>query len=110
MHIHKLDEAGYLWFQQQRPKGTPVSGPLVQEKALQLFFFSLPWWDESTFKASSGWLHKFCWCHGVRELSLQGEAQSADTSPFFQNLKNKIVAEGYSRFQIFNADETGLWW
>ena len=36
-HFQKLDEACYLWFQQQRAKGAPVSGPLVQEKALQLF-------------------------------------------------------------------------
>ena len=36
-HFHKLDEACYIWFQQQRAKGAPVSGPLLQEKALQLF-------------------------------------------------------------------------
>ena len=32
-HFHKLDEACYIWFQQQRAKGAPVSGPLLQEKA-----------------------------------------------------------------------------
>ena len=26
-HFHRLDKACYLWFQQQRAKGTPVSGP-----------------------------------------------------------------------------------
>ena len=112
-HFHKLDEACYIWFQQQRAKGAPVSGPLLQEKALQLFPSLYPDEDESAFKASSGWLHKFCRRHGVRELSLQGEALSADTSavePFCQQLKNKIEEEGYSRCQIFNADETGLWW
>ena len=112
-HFHKLDEACYIWFQQQRAKGAPVSGPLLQEKALQLFPSLYPDEDESAFKASSGWLHKFCRRHGVRELSLQGEALSADTSavePFCQQLKNKIEDEGYSRCQIFNADETGLWW
>ena len=112
-HFHKLDEACYIWFQQQRAKGAPVSGPLLQEKALQLFPSFYPDEDESAFKASSGWLHKFCRRHGVRELSLQGEALSADTSavePFCQQLKNKIEEEGYSRCQIFYADETGLWW
>ena len=109
----RISQACYLWFQQQRAKGAPVSSPLVQEKALQLFPSHYPGEDESAFKASSGWLRKFCRHHGVRELSLQGEALSPDTftvEPFCQNLKNKIAAEGYSRFQIFNADETGLWW
>ena len=52
------------------------------------------------FKAISGWLRKFCRRHGVTELSVQGEALSVDTSavePYYQNLKNKIAAEGYSR-------------
>ena len=64
-------------------------------------------------KARLKQVHKFCQRHGVRELSLQGESLSADTSavePFRQQLKNKIEAEGYSKCQIFNADETGLWW
>ena len=58
-------------------------------------------------------MHKFCQRHGIRELSLQGEVLSADTSavePFCQILKDMIDIEGYSKCQIFNADETGLWW
>ena len=54
-YFQKLDEACYIWFQQQCPKGAPVFGPLVQEKALQLFSTLYP--DEDK-KSSSGWLHK----------------------------------------------------
>ena len=32
-----LDKAVYLWFIQQRCKGTPISGPLLMSKALQLY-------------------------------------------------------------------------
>jgi hypothetical protein len=32
-----LEKACYTWFVQQRSKGAPVSGPLLREKALQLF-------------------------------------------------------------------------
>ena len=32
-HFDKLNQACYLWSQQQRSKGIPVSGPLIQEKA-----------------------------------------------------------------------------
>ena len=33
----ELDKACYTWFLQQRSKNVPVSGPLLKEKALQLF-------------------------------------------------------------------------
>ena len=79
-HFQKLDEACYLWFQHQCATGVPVSGPLVQEKALQLFPSLYRNEDKSSFKAILGWLHKLCLRHKVRELSLQGEALSADTS------------------------------
>lgn len=40
----KLDQACYIWFQQQHSKGAPMSGPVLQEKVLQPFSgFSLPW-------------------------------------------------------------------
>ena len=94
-----LDQACYLWFQQQRSKGAPVSGPVLQEKALQLFSSLHPDKGEGSFKASSGCLHKFCKRHGVRELSLQGESLSADTSvveKFCDELCSKMESEGYT--------------
>lgn len=74
-HFDKLDKACYMWFMQQRSKGAPVSGPVLQEKALQLFPDLYPDNAES-FKASSGWFHKFCCRHGMRGISLQGESLS----------------------------------
>ena len=79
-HFEELDKACYVWFLQQRGKGAPVSGPLIQEKAIQLFAKIYPDKDASAFKASSGWLHRFCARHGMRGLTLQGEPLSADTS------------------------------
>ena len=35
-HFAKLDEAIHLWFVQERGRGAPVSGPLLQEKASYL--------------------------------------------------------------------------
>jgi len=63
-HFEKLDEACYLWFQKQGSKGSPISGPLLQEKARHLFPSLYPDKEGGTFKASSGWLHKFA---GVME-------------------------------------------
>ena len=55
--FQELDKAVYLWFIQQRCKGTPISGPLLMSKSLQLYPLVNP--DEpelSTFKAGTGWL------------------------------------------------------
>ena len=51
--------------------------------------------------------------HGLRELALSSESLSADmnaVAPFQQKLQKLMQEEGYSRDQVFNADETGLWW
>lgn len=79
-HLEKLDKAVYLWFVQQRCKGTPVSGPLLMGKALQLYPLLYPEdTDPTHFKAGTGWLKRFKERHGIRALSVQGESQSADT-------------------------------
>ena len=82
-NFEKLDKAVYTWFIQQRSKCAPVSGPLLQEKALQMFRILYPDKDADSFKGSSGWLHKFSCRHGVRGISLQGESLSADASAVF---------------------------
>ena len=68
----KLDEALNLWFVQKRSQGMPVRGPVLSEKATQLnskiHADSAP-----EFKASKGWLWRFCNRHGMQQLSIQGE-------------------------------------
>ncbi len=51
--------------------------------------------------------------HGIRNVQLRGEILSSDASaiePFYEELRSLIETDGYTRDQIFNADETGLWW
>ncbi|KAI6661871.1 Jerky protein homolog-like [Oopsacas minuta] len=113
VHFPELDTACHIWFLQQRSKGAPISGPLLQEKSLQLFPKIYPQSDLGEFCASSGWLQKFCHRHGIRSATLQGEALSADISavdPYRKELLSVIEKGGYTRDHIFNADETGLWW
>ena len=65
----------------------------------------------SEFKASSGWLWRFCRCHGIRELSLEGEKLSADDSGieiFRKKLQDIMEQEGLTLEQLYNCDETGL--
>jgi hypothetical protein len=34
--FNKVDDALFLWFTQERERGTPLSGSVIHEKALQL--------------------------------------------------------------------------
>ena len=87
---------------------------MITEKALA---FNSALGGSSTFKASHGWLAKFCARHGIREISLQGEILSCDqdaVDPFKDKLKGEIekllsdVSDKYEH--IYNCDETGLFW
>ena len=89
-----------------------MSGVLLQEKARVFFAKLYPDADPESFKGSTGWLRKFNLRHGIKNTALRGEILSADMSavgPFREELQRLVESEGYSRDQIFNADETGLW-
>ena len=69
--------------------GTPINGPLLMSKALQMYPLVYPDSDPSTFKAGTGWLKRFRDRHGIRALSVQGESFSAATdtvNPFKEKL------------------------
>ena len=57
--FEELEKACYTWFMQQRSKGAPVSGPLLKEKAMQLFPSIYLESSAQSFDASSGWLSNF---------------------------------------------------
>jgi hypothetical protein len=63
-------------------------------------------------KPSDGWLWRFCKRHGIMNKRTYGEALSAPTEeiePFRQKL-TKMIDEKFLKSQIYNADETGLFW
>jgi hypothetical protein len=105
----KVSEALFLWFTQQREKGVPITGPLLQEKAL--VFHKEFDEGESDFTASMGWIDRWKKRYGVRKLNICGKKLSADSESLlksreqFQSLmKNK----GLSYEQLYNCDETSL--
>ena len=102
-----LDRAVFMWFSQ---KGVPITGPLLSAKAIDL---SRNIHGKScTFNASEGWKWRFYGRHGIRQLSLQGEKLSADSdacADFVKSFPKFVEENGYSIDQIFNCDETGLY-
>ncbi|XP_070600291.1 tigger transposable element-derived protein 1-like [Erythrolamprus reginae] len=68
----------------------------------------------ATFTASKGWFDRFQRRYGLKSVSLHGEAASADTGAaenFVRHTFRDLIAEGdYHPEQVFNMDETGLFW
>ena len=108
----KLDEAVAMWFMQKRSEGVPISGPILMAKALQFHAKLYPDGGEE-FKASTGWLKNFQHQYGIRQLAIQGETLSAKADliqPFKDDLSRIIEEEGLTLNQVYNCDETGLFW
>ena len=104
----ELDAALFIWIRQMREKNFPVTGPLLSEKARQLFTMLYPNSNDQ-FTGSAGFISNFCRRHNLNNVSIQGEKVSADevsALSFVQSFPNRI--EGFNKHQIFNCDETGL--
>ncbi|XP_038611499.1 jerky protein homolog-like [Tachyglossus aculeatus] len=106
----ELDRAMLEWFNQQRAKGTRVSGPSCLKQA-QFFFYALG--IEGDFNASSGWLSRFKQRHGIRGIAIPGDRPSGDeaaASRFCSGFQELLERENLRPEQVYNADEAGLFW
>lgn len=107
---NSLEDAMFLWFSQRRSLGEPISGPLIYEKAL---YFNEKLGSPADFKASTGWLKNFKSWLGIRELNVQGEKLSSDSSAaeaFETTFSNFVNSNGFDRDDVYNCDETGINW
>ncbi|GFU69122.1 tigger transposable element-derived protein 1 [Trichonephila clavipes] len=65
------------------------------------------------FSASKGWLTGFLKRNALHNIKITGESATADegATKIFPEELAKIIEDGdYSADQVFNADETGLYW
>ena len=89
-----------------RANNLPISGPIVRDKAL---FFAEAL-GHKDFMASIGWLDKFKKRHNITQKVMSGESAAVDEN-ICEDWKNNILPElirPYDEKDIFNADETGL--
>ncbi|KAF7235282.1 Tigger transposable element-derived protein 1 [Varanus komodoensis] len=117
--IIEMERLLLIWLEDQNQRNIPVSLALVQEKARSLFndlktarVASEGDCDEE-FAASRGWFNRFKVRANLHNFKVQGEAVSADVSAAteYPKMLKKIIEEGgYVPEQIFNVDETGLFW
>ena len=105
----ELEDAVYKWYVQQRSVNVNVRGVEILEAAHKLANNL----GITSFKGSTGWLYRFRNRHGIRNRVEHGEAACADTSavePFRVEFNQLIKDEDLHLGQIYNADETALFW
>ncbi|GFY11607.1 tigger transposable element-derived protein 1 [Trichonephila clavipes] len=88
-----------------------TSMPIIQEKLEEQTPSSSS--EELEFKATSGWFTKFKRRSGIKHVLMHGESASADkeaAEKYCLKFQEFIETEGYRPQQIFNCDETGLFW
>ena len=106
-----LDTAMVNWFAQERQTGLPISGPIVKAQA-EIFNKSING-DDTEFVASQGWLWRWQQRHGIIKHKIVGEKRSADkdgATQFPPRLLKFLAENQLVDEQIYNADETGLFY
>lgn len=101
----EINELCWKWFQDATKRRMCVTGPLLQEQARK---FSSQLKNDS-FKASNGWLESFRKRHNISFGLMSGERGDVNTDTVKDwREKLKLICKGYEPQNIFNMDETGL--
>ncbi|KAJ8934737.1 hypothetical protein NQ314_013219 [Rhamnusium bicolor] len=106
-----MEKSLYTWFLQERSRGTPLSGDILCEKAK--FFLPKKLLRKTTLKQVPDGSKNSKKRFGIRQLTVSGELLSSDFSavePFKEKLKKKIKELNLTSDQLYNADESGLFW
>uniref|UniRef100_A0A3B3SSQ9 HTH CENPB-type domain-containing protein n=1 Tax=Paramormyrops kingsleyae TaxID=1676925 RepID=A0A3B3SSQ9_9TELE len=104
----ELEKALFKWFEQVRGKHVSITGPLLTEKAAE-FANEL---NIENFNASGGWLDRFKARHNIIFKAVSGESESVSVETE-ENWKQNVLPDlirGYHPRDIFNADESGLFY
>ncbi len=87
----------------------PVTLSLLKEQAL---YFAEQFGVSNEFKASVGWLQKFIKRNEVLYKKICGESASVDLTVSNEWINSKLqnILSGYEMCDVYNADESGLYW
>lgn len=121
----KMESLLSIWIEHQVAQSIPLSKMVIQMKAKSLFddikskevsnnnASGADAEKNETFEASQGWFERFKTRANLHSISLKGEAASADMTAannYPAELKALVHEGGYDSKQVFNVDETGLFW
>ncbi|XP_025407157.1 tigger transposable element-derived protein 6-like, partial [Sipha flava] len=102
-----VEECVFKWFKQCRDANVSTGGPILKEKA-ENFAKSL---SHEQFKASNGWLENFKKRHDISFRKVCGESAGVSDNVVNEwKINLSELLEGYKPCDIFNADETALFY
>jgi transposase len=105
-----LDRVLKEWIRQRRSEHMPIDGMLIMKQA-RIYHDELK--IEGDCEYSVGWLDKFKKRHGIKYLKICGDRASADheaAEKFVSEFTKIVTNENLTPEQIYNADETSLFW
>jgi len=92
----------WRWFITARGNGYPISGPILQQKAISI----AEAFQYDDFKASNGWLEKSKSRHNVKSYAISGESGNINVTVADEwKAALIILCEGFSPENIFNMDK-----
>lgn len=113
--IIKTEKALNIWIEDLNRRHIPVDTNSIRDKAKSLYehFSDGETNSKNNFLASKGWFENFKKRFSLHNLKTTGEAASADhaaAEAYPAEFSKRMKDKGYQPEQVFNADETGLWW
>ncbi|GBN49552.1 Tigger transposable element-derived protein 1 [Araneus ventricosus] len=110
-----------VWATEKQLKGDTLTQGIICEKAREIYGdllnqtprTSTDEASEDSFKASRGWFDNFRKMTGIHSVVRHGEAASSGVKAaedYLKTFSELIEANGYIPQQVFNCDETGLFW
>ncbi|XP_065282735.2 tigger transposable element-derived protein 4-like [Dermacentor albipictus] len=104
----KLEEALVVWLNSMTAKRLPVSGCILKEKAETLAVQM----NIEDFKFSDGWLRNFKHRNDLKFKKMCGESGAVDSAVIeqYRNGKLQSLLQQFSADNVFNCDETGLFY
>ena len=118
--MEKMEHLLSIWIEHNVQNSIPMSLNCIKSEALILYEkVKSELCDKSenevneTFVASTGWFDRFRNRIGLKNVVINGEASSADedaAKSYPIEFQKMIHDEGYCESQLFNFDETGLFY
>src|SRR6266480_2128698 len=102
----EVDKALQIWTSQAVAAGLPLTDMILQQKGLE---FSRMLNIEDQLKCANGWVYRFKQRNGLQKVNFSGEANSAPLESLpEERTRLRAILSKYNENDIYNADETGL--
>jgi hypothetical protein len=100
----------FEWQQRIEAKGGQTSGEILIEKASEIWRQTPEYRDKPVPHFSVGWLSRFKKRHGIRQRITHGESGSVPLAAHEEMRALQTICGEFEEDNIFNMDETGLYW